>query len=60
MTSQWNLRLDRAKRDRSRYRVENEHADEEICHRLKNPQSRRRRQRLQKPELQDLQLGAVM
>jgi len=54
-----NPRSDHAQRDRRRYRQENENADENICRRAKNRESRRR-QGLQKTELQDLQLGVVM
>ena len=63
MTSLWNQRLDHAKRDRHRYRLENENADGKVCRSAKNGESRRRRQRqsgLQKTELQDLQLGVMM
>ena len=40
--SQWNPRLDHAKRDRRRCGYENENADENICRRAKNRESRRR------------------
>ena len=46
-------------RDRRRYRSENDNVDGKICRRAKNRESRRR-QGLQKTELQDLQLGVVM
>ena len=42
MTSLWNQRLDHAKRDRHRYRLENENADGKVCRRAKNGESRRR------------------
>ena len=35
VTSQWNPRLDHAKRGRRRYRLENENVDENICRRAK-------------------------
>jgi len=37
----WNQRLDHAKRDRRRRRLENENVDEKICRRVKNRESRR-------------------
>jgi len=39
--------------------LENENVDDKICRRVNNRESRRR-QRLQKAELQDLQLGTVI
>ena len=41
MTSLWNQRLDHAKRDRRRRRLENANVDEKICRRVKNRESRR-------------------
>ena len=42
VTSQWNPRLDHAKRGRRRYRLQNENVDENICRRANNRESRRR------------------
>jgi len=40
--SQWNSCLGHAKRNRCRYRLENENVDGQICHRAKNRACRRR------------------
>jgi len=51
-----------AKRDRRRYRLENDNVDGKICRRAKNRESRRRQRQsgVAETELQDLQLGVVM